>query len=60
MKEKSKLIKNQKLLHASEEWKKLLEERKDEEALHYYCTNIVEILIPHLREGFKKNTIRKR
>ncbi|GAA5527164.1 hypothetical protein [Herpetosiphon gulosus] len=39
----------------TEQWIKLLQEKKDRDALDFYCTNIIPNIIPKLKENFIKN-----
>jgi len=55
MKEKPKLIEDKKLIAASKKWLKLLKDRKDDEAVDFYCTEIVKNLTPQMRKDFTKN-----
>lgn len=55
MKEYPKLIESEKLIKASEKWLRLLKERKDEEAIDFYCTEILKNLTPQMKLDFKKN-----
>lgn len=55
MKEKPKLIEDKELIEASKKWLKLLQERKDEEAVDFYCAEILKNLTPHMRKDFSKN-----
>lgn len=55
MKEKPKLIEDKDLIEASKKWLELLQERKNEEALNFYCTEILKNLTPQMRKDFSDN-----